>query len=154
MENYSKCWIFADPVMLHMCIIIQLISSTLYVFQILQQLEKRTGRKITDIFDWIVGTSIGALVALLLVYRKVSLDECQKLFFRMKDEVFAIGRMGLAGDTEAMERNLHEFFGTEARMSDVKHPRFVMNGVLLVCKLKLCSHSCSNALFWVFSQNL
>ena len=32
------------------------------------QLEKATGRKITDLFDWIVGTSIGGILTLGLVY--------------------------------------------------------------------------------------
>ena len=32
------------------------------------QLEKATGRKITELFDWIVGTSTGGVIALALVY--------------------------------------------------------------------------------------
>ena len=32
------------------------------------QLEEATGRKIADLFDWIVGTSIGGIIALGLVY--------------------------------------------------------------------------------------
>lgn len=38
--------------------------------EILEQLEKKTGRKITELFDWIVGTSTGGIVALGLVYGK------------------------------------------------------------------------------------
>ena len=36
--------------------------------EVLSQLEEATGRKITDLFDWIVGTSTGAIIALGLVY--------------------------------------------------------------------------------------
>ena len=36
--------------------------------EIMMELEKRTGRKITELFDWIVGTSTGGIVALGLVY--------------------------------------------------------------------------------------
>ena len=36
--------------------------------QVLRQLELKTGRKVTEIFDWIVGTSTGAVLALGLVY--------------------------------------------------------------------------------------
>lgn len=36
--------------------------------EILEQIEKKTGRKITELFDWIIGTSTGAIVALGLVY--------------------------------------------------------------------------------------
>ena len=41
--------------------------------EVLEQLEKKTGRKITELFDWIIGTSTGGIVALALVYGKVSL---------------------------------------------------------------------------------
>ena len=36
--------------------------------EILIELERRTGRKITELFDWIIGTSTGGIVALGLVY--------------------------------------------------------------------------------------
>ena len=36
--------------------------------QVLRQLELRTGVKVTDIFDWIVGTSTGGILALGLVH--------------------------------------------------------------------------------------
>ena len=36
--------------------------------EVLSQLEVATGRKITQLFDWIVGTSTGAIIALGLVY--------------------------------------------------------------------------------------
>ena len=38
--------------------------------EVLSQLEKKTGRKITELFDWIIGTSTGGLIALGLVYGK------------------------------------------------------------------------------------
>ncbi len=36
--------------------------------EMLSQIEKRTGRRIVELFDWIVGTSTGAIIALGLVY--------------------------------------------------------------------------------------
>ena len=36
--------------------------------EVLMQIEKSTGKKITELFDWIVGTSTGGIVALGLVY--------------------------------------------------------------------------------------
>ena len=36
--------------------------------EILSQLEAKTGRKVTELFDWIVGTSTGGVIALGLVY--------------------------------------------------------------------------------------
>lgn len=38
--------------------------------EFLVQLELATGRRITELFNWIVGTSTGALIALGLVYGK------------------------------------------------------------------------------------
>ena len=36
--------------------------------EVLMQLEERTQCKITDLFDWIVGTSTGGIIALATVY--------------------------------------------------------------------------------------
>lgn len=38
--------------------------------EVLEQLERETGRRVTELFDWIVGTSTGGIVALALVYSK------------------------------------------------------------------------------------
>ena len=38
--------------------------------EILSQIEKATGRRITELFDWIIGTSTGGIMALALVYGK------------------------------------------------------------------------------------
>lgn len=39
---------------------------------ILQEIERKTGKRITDLFDWIVGTSTGGVVALALCYGEES----------------------------------------------------------------------------------
>ena len=38
--------------------------------EILSEIERLTGRKIIDLFDWIIGTSTGGILALGLVYCK------------------------------------------------------------------------------------
>jgi calcium-independent phospholipase A2 len=38
--------------------------------EILSIIERLSGRKIVDLFDWIIGTSTGGIVALGLVYGK------------------------------------------------------------------------------------
>ena len=38
--------------------------------EVLGEIERITGNKITEIFDWIIGTSTGGIIALLLVYSK------------------------------------------------------------------------------------
>ncbi len=37
---------------------------------ILQEIERRTGKRVTELFDWIVGTSTGGIIALALTYGK------------------------------------------------------------------------------------
>ncbi len=39
--------------------------------EILSQLERVTGKKVTELFDWIIGTSTGGVVAIGVVYRKL-----------------------------------------------------------------------------------
>lgn len=41
--------------------------------EMLIELERRTGRKIVDLFDWFVGTSIGAVVALGMIYCELTI---------------------------------------------------------------------------------
>ena len=41
----------------------------LIIIEILEHLEKISGRRIVKLFDWIVATSAGAIIALSLVYR-------------------------------------------------------------------------------------
>ncbi len=36
--------------------------------EVLIQIEQTTGRRITELFDWMVGTSTGAIIALGVVY--------------------------------------------------------------------------------------
>lgn len=40
----------------------------LVLIEVLAQIEKLTGKKITELFDWIIGTSTGGVLALGLVY--------------------------------------------------------------------------------------
>ena len=40
----------------------------LILVEMLMEIERRTGRKITELFDWFIGTSIGSVVAAGLVY--------------------------------------------------------------------------------------
>lgn len=48
---------------------------------ILMQLEEATGRKVTDLFDWIIGTSTGGIIALALVYGESVLKSTKKSYY-------------------------------------------------------------------------
>ena len=49
--------------------------------EILMQLEEATGRKVTDLFDWIIGTSTGGIIALALVYGELLNEKILLYFF-------------------------------------------------------------------------
>ena len=53
---------------------------------------------------------------------KKSLRELRQLYFRLKDEVFGSGRLGLGYDTSKLEEILKSEFG-DMKMSDVQYPR-------------------------------
>ena len=40
--------------------------------EILRQIEEATGKKIPELFDWIVGTSTGGIIALAMVYGELA----------------------------------------------------------------------------------
>ena len=40
----------------------------LILIEVLIYIERQAGRRITELFDWIVGTSTGGIIALALVY--------------------------------------------------------------------------------------
>lgn len=115
--------------------------------EVLSQLEYKTGRKITELFDWIIGTSAGAVIALGLVYgllncvllriknylislmsfssiAKKSVSQLRQLYFKMKDEVFGETRHGgVSFNTEGLERVLKEVFTEHVCMDDETYPR-------------------------------
>lgn len=96
---------------------------------ILCEMERLTGKRVTQLFDWIIGTSSGGILALALVYKRMSLSQLRTLYFRLKEEVFSKGRVGFSYDTVRLEELLKECLGTELRMGDVKHPRVLVTAV-------------------------
>ena len=60
----------------------------LVLVQMLFDLERRTGLKITQLFDWIGGTSTGSMLSLGMLYAGMGLRDVQQLYFGLKDEIF------------------------------------------------------------------
>ena len=56
---------------------------------------------------------------------KKNLSELRQLYFKLRDRVFSAGRLGIGYNTESFEKVLKEEFGTEALMTDIRHPRWV-----------------------------
>lgn len=98
----------------------------LVLIQTLINLEEAVGRPIVDCFDWIGGTSTGGILALALSCGK-SLRECQRLYFRLKEQAF-VGMRPYPSET--LENMLKEYLGAETVMADIKRPKLCILAVL------------------------
>lgn len=56
--------------------------------EMLRQLELSTGRRVHEMFDYVVGVSTGAILAYLLGGLHTSLDRCESLYRKMSLQVF------------------------------------------------------------------
>ena len=90
--------------------------------EILCELERMTGKKITELFDVIMGTSTGGILALGLVYKNMSLTRLRQLFVRLKDEIFSKSRVG-GYNSKALEDLLKKELGCDMKMSDKTYPK-------------------------------
>ncbi|RVE53707.1 hypothetical protein evm_001599 [Chilo suppressalis] len=98
----------------------------LVLVQVLLTLEEALGKPIISCFDWVAGTSTGGIIALALACGK-SLRDCQRLYFRMKEQAF-VGMRPYS--SEALEKILKDNLGTETVMADIKHPKLMILAVL------------------------
>lgn len=95
----------------------------LILIQMLSYLEERMGKKITECFDLIAGTSTGGILALSIALGR-SANECRKLYFKLKDRIFIGSR---PYESDPLERFLQKELGEDVRMGDIKKPRQVLN---------------------------
>ncbi|XP_064383275.1 85/88 kDa calcium-independent phospholipase A2-like [Halichondria panicea] len=97
--------------------------------EILFEIEKMTGKRIVELFDWIIGNSIGGIMALGLVYADMTIPQLRRMYFRLKDKVFS-SKKGFGGyNTKVLEELLQEVLGTEQRMCDRRHPKVLITAV-------------------------
>lgn len=98
----------------------------LVLTQMLFFLQELLGRPIHECFDWISGTSTGGFLALMLASGK-SVQECQSLYYCLKEKVFVGSR---PYDSAPLEDMLRKEFGDEAVMSDIKSPKVMVTTTL------------------------
>ena len=115
--------------------------------EILMDIEARTGQRIIDLFDWIVGTSTGGIIALALVYGKggkggrergravgkrrntlfyipggMTLSDVRDLYIRMAPTIFGGNFLYASRRSTDMEKLMRETFG-EKKMNCIKEPK-------------------------------
>uniref|UniRef100_A0A131YWB0 phospholipase A2 n=1 Tax=Rhipicephalus appendiculatus TaxID=34631 RepID=A0A131YWB0_RHIAP len=98
----------------------------LIIIQMLVALEAIVGQPILDCFDWAAGTSTGGVLALLLARGKTP-RQCLQLYFSLKDKVFTGTR---PHDADSLEKFLQRELGEDTVMTDIKHPKLMITGVL------------------------
>ena len=89
--------------------------------RMLLSIEKVLGKKTTDCFDWIAGTSTGGILALALASGK-SVKECQILYMQMKDDIFSGWLphfLKATSTTGALRTLLKKEFGENTKMKDL-----------------------------------
>jgi calcium-independent phospholipase A2 len=95
--------------------------------EILIEMECRLKRKITDLFDWIVGTSTGGIIALALTYTDMTLKDIQKLYLRMSPLVFG-SFLKAVQNSANIESILKDTF-KNIKMSQVSTPKIMIAAV-------------------------
>lgn len=98
----------------------------LVLTQILSAFEEAAETPIKELFDWIGGTSTGGILALGIAVGK-PLPYMRGLYFRLKDQVFVGSR---PYDSVPFEELLRKEFGDTRVMTEIKHPKVIVTGVL------------------------
>ncbi|KAL5289787.1 PLA2G6 family protein [Megaselia abdita] len=98
----------------------------LVLVQMLLEIERLTQTPIIHLFDWIAGTSTGGILALGLGCGK-TLRQCMGLYLRMKENCFVGSR---PYPSELFENILKSELGEFTIMTDIKHPKLMVTGVM------------------------
>ncbi|CAJ0609994.1 unnamed protein product [Cylicocyclus nassatus] len=97
----------------------------LVILQTLMAIERELNEPIFPFFDWVAGTSTGALIATALAQGR-TLRECQHIYLRFKDLIFD-------GWTRPYNASVLEMFMKEAigekSLDDIKYPRLLISTV-------------------------
>ncbi|XP_063703778.1 85/88 kDa calcium-independent phospholipase A2-like [Culicoides brevitarsis] len=98
----------------------------LILVQLLLEIERLSQTPINHMFDWIAGTSTGGILALGLGCGKTMM-QCMCLYLRMKEIAFVGSR---PYPSDPLEQVLKDNLGEFTVMSDIKHPKLMVTGVM------------------------
>lgn len=98
----------------------------LILVQLLLEIERLSQTPVHHMFDWVAGTSTGGILALGLGSGK-TMRQCMCLYLRMKDQAFVGSRPYASDNLEAL---LKESLGEYSVMTDIKHPKIMVTGVM------------------------
>lgn len=62
--------------------------------EVLEAIERTTGRKIYELFDYISGVSTGGIIAILLAAKKLSIEQTREKYMDISSEVFSGNKWG------------------------------------------------------------
>jgi hypothetical protein len=114
----------------------------LALVQMLQEIEKKTNKKLTDSFDLISGTSTGGLISLALFSGKDDLNNLRDLYHKISHDIFGSKISGAFDgfknllssngwyNIKKLETHMKEFYGEEEMLSSHnKTKMFVISAV-------------------------
>lgn len=79
--------------------------------EILRHLEKLTGRKVQDMFDYIIGVSTGAIIAAVIASGAGTLETANQMYLTLSKQMF--GNTSLIGGTSRLVWT-HSYYDTDA----------------------------------------
>ncbi|XP_014090407.1 85/88 kDa calcium-independent phospholipase A2 [Bactrocera oleae] len=98
----------------------------LVLVQMLLEIEKLSQTPIVHMFDWIAGTSTGGILSLALGCGK-TMRQCLGVYLRLKEQCFVGSR---PYPSELFEKILKDMLGEYTVMTDIKHPKIMITGVM------------------------
>jgi len=116
-------------------------SKGFVTIEVLKNIEKQCGRPIHEIFDYISGVSTGAVLASLIGILKMPLDEVERLYSALTEELFKRNMTAGLGnlfksysyyDTQMWESMLQENLGDIKLISSSRDPN--------ACKISIVSN--------------
>jgi hypothetical protein len=122
------------------------LSSILHI-ETLQQLERVAGRKVFEMFEWVVATGLSALFTLLMVYGRKSLADVRQLYFKLRQNVLQHKPC-----SRALSEFLKAYLAPEMKMNTAKEPKILLPTMCKTATGEVQIHIFNNCLQDRFSE--